>query len=1370
MKKLFLALVLLLYAVSAHSAEFTDMVFAGYQGWFGTSCDSEFPFWSHWRAGAAPAPGNVTFELYPDVRDYAAGDLCATGLANLGNGSPDMLFASGRDGVIDKHFRWMQTYGIDGVALQRYLVATTQGGVAVNPNRAWNDSNLQRVKTKAELYGRSFYIQYDISGVSGATLVSDIQADFTHVEGLSGNPLGSANYAKQGVKPVIGLWGCGYNDASHACTTTQAQSIISWFKGKGYYVVGGIPHWWNDGGVFDPAQPSWQSTYFQFDMIAPWSVGSYSTDGEVDSYFSGKVATDKALATANGVGYAATVFAGFAWSNWNGGSQNMIPRRAGNLFWRQAYRVKENGTNAYIAMFDEYDEGTAIAKAAENSSMIPTNQYFLTLDADGTTMSSDFYLRLAGDATKMIKGTAPHTLTIPTPFIAPTPPTTIARTGSCAAAATSCTLSAVTTGDLVLVFAYRTGSTTAPSAAAGNTSVRTVSTNNGGTTGSYRLSCRRAASSSDTSTGVYTNASAVVAVSYSGTEVNATANCATTGIGTRAATGNGVNWAKTSATVNHPTFTLLKSDTSSWVVGFMGGSATASVCSPGGLTNVVSSGRIRVSDTNASVNTWAGGTCSVSAQTWMSETVEILFPPPPVVGDSTPPTNPSNLLVSVPSASQLNLSWTASTDAVGVTGYRVERCTGSGCVNFSEIATPTTNSLNDGGLAASTLYRYRVRATDAANNLSGYSNIAETTTFGVSTLIIAHNFTSTGWVTFGQVLPQGFASSGNGLILGGLSTQVDVKNTWPDGSTRFAVVTANVTSTGVKNLVAGTAASGTFSPTTPNVAVQLTIGGTTYTATQPAIGADLWLSGPNVKEWRSIVVPTTSGAVAHPFLQVIFDTRVYSNGQGRVDITVENLLNKIGATTVTYDANINVNGSSVFSRTGVTQYWGTRWRKVFALGGLSEAAFQYDWEPVFRARALPRYLSMVSNISYDSSSFDIMQRGPWTNPMNDVGDRAELAPIPDWVARWLVHKTASQRAYTMAGGDLGGSWPVHVRKTDQTIVSLDEEPLFWFDGRCTDGWTCPLGSIASADASPLDGADSSHMPSIAYVPYLATGDRYYMEEMNFWANHNLIFMWPAIRGSPASLGLFWGQQPRGWGWGMRILAQAAAYTPDNDPRKAYFTSKLNNNLAFADAYAVGNMAGSGYSLNFSPLSPIGFVAFPYNDGSGNVMYANWESQFIAYAIDFAWQQGFTQGITLRDKIVQMQIDLFNSNPPVPPSCGAPYRTKIGTVSGTAPTYYTTMQQVFDTGTLCGSAIAANYGVYARVSVMIGIREGFPNAQSTYDYLNPILYGTVPPPDCTGWSDLTCRAGWSLDFATADDGVPVGGGAPSSLIISRRRMR
>jgi fibronectin type 3 domain-containing protein len=89
--------------------------------------------------------------------------------------------------------------------------------------------------------------------------------------------------------------------------------------------------------------------------------------------------------------------------------------------------------------------------------------------------------------------------------------------------------------------------------------------------------------------------------------------------------------------------------------------------------------------------------------------------------DTIPPTAPTNLVATVVSPAQINLSWTASTDNVGVTGYKVERCSGAACANFTQIATPTATSYNDTGLTGSTSYSYRVRATDAAGNLSTYS-------------------------------------------------------------------------------------------------------------------------------------------------------------------------------------------------------------------------------------------------------------------------------------------------------------------------------------------------------------------------------------------------------------------------------------------------------------------------------------------------------------------------------------------------------------------------------------------------------------------------------------------------------------------------
>jgi hypothetical protein len=97
-------------------------------------------------------------------------------------------------------------------------------------------------------------------------------------------------------------------------------------------------------------------------------------------------------------------------------------------------------------------------------------------------------------------------------------------------------------------------------------------------------------------------------------------------------------------------------------------------------------------------------------------------------GDTTPPTTPTNLTATAISYFQINLSWTVSTDNVGVTCYRIYRCTGSGCTPSTQINTSATNSYSDTGLSSSTTYVYRVAACDAAGNVSGQSASASATT------------------------------------------------------------------------------------------------------------------------------------------------------------------------------------------------------------------------------------------------------------------------------------------------------------------------------------------------------------------------------------------------------------------------------------------------------------------------------------------------------------------------------------------------------------------------------------------------------------------------------------------------------------------
>jgi chitodextrinase len=91
------------------------------------------------------------------------------------------------------------------------------------------------------------------------------------------------------------------------------------------------------------------------------------------------------------------------------------------------------------------------------------------------------------------------------------------------------------------------------------------------------------------------------------------------------------------------------------------------------------------------------------------------------VADTTAPTVPGGLSASAISSSQINVSWTASTDNVGVTGYNIFR-------GGVKIGTGPGTSFQDAGLAPSTSYTYNVSAFDAAGNTSAQSTGASATT------------------------------------------------------------------------------------------------------------------------------------------------------------------------------------------------------------------------------------------------------------------------------------------------------------------------------------------------------------------------------------------------------------------------------------------------------------------------------------------------------------------------------------------------------------------------------------------------------------------------------------------------------------------
>ncbi len=127
----------------------------------------------------------------------------------------------------------------------------------------------------------------------------------------------------------------------------------------------------------------------------------------------------------------------------------------------------------------------------------------------------------------------------------------------------------------------------------------------------------------------------------------------------------------------------------------------------------------RIEDKNVTSAGPYNATANQNGNAWVMHMAA--FKADPGTPDTTPPSKPTGLTATPTSTSQINLNWNASTDDIGVTGYKVFR-------NGTQIATPTSSSYNDTGLTASTTYGYEVSATDAAGNNSPKSDVVSATT------------------------------------------------------------------------------------------------------------------------------------------------------------------------------------------------------------------------------------------------------------------------------------------------------------------------------------------------------------------------------------------------------------------------------------------------------------------------------------------------------------------------------------------------------------------------------------------------------------------------------------------------------------------
>ncbi len=378
----------------------------GYQGWFACPGDgSQVNGWVHWFRRNDPTAANATVDFWPDISELDADELFATHLT-LPDGSAAKVYSAATAKTVLRHFRWMQENNLDGVFLQRFTSNLS------NPRFfALRNQVTANVRAGAEKYGRVFAIMYDISGQPPDTLVRTLTNDWNflvHELCVTASP----RYLHHAGKPVVAIWGFGFTSRQN--TPEQALAAIRYFKSAGCTVVGGVPSYWRTLTQDAQTNAAWAAVFRSFDVISPWSVGRYGNVAGADHYANNLIAPDLAAAKAAGRDYMPVIFPGFSWHNLNGGPRNQIPRRGGAFYWRQAFNAVNAGCPMiYGAMFDELDEGTAMFKLAPTAAQLPTTGSFVPLDADGVKLPSDWYLRLAGAAGKMLRGEMPVTNVIP---------------------------------------------------------------------------------------------------------------------------------------------------------------------------------------------------------------------------------------------------------------------------------------------------------------------------------------------------------------------------------------------------------------------------------------------------------------------------------------------------------------------------------------------------------------------------------------------------------------------------------------------------------------------------------------------------------------------------------------------------------------------------------------------------------------------------------------------------------------------------------------------------------------------------------------------------------------------------------------------
>jgi len=377
----------------------TGKIMSGYQGWFRVEGDGSGRGNVHYFSARG-----AYVDLWPDMSEMDDDEKYPTRFKHA-DGSTAYVFSSHNRKTVTRHFQWMEEHGIDGVFLQRFIGSTRN-------DNSRKDSRvvMDNVRHGAEQHNRVWAVMYDLTGGRTGDLMNVLINDWKRLvdeEKVRQDRM----YLHHKGKPVISIWGIGFND-NRRYTLQECLELITFLKEDPKYggntVKIGVPTYWREmpEGMDALNDPLLHEIVRKADIVSPWTVGRFGSLREADNYTRRVAAGDVAWCKENNVEFMPVVFPGFSWYNLMMSRNqparaisNQIPRLKGEFLSAQIKGHMGNGVSMiYQAMFDEIDEGTAIFKITDNP---PVGDDVRFVDLEG--LPSGFYLKLLGDAAKELK-------------------------------------------------------------------------------------------------------------------------------------------------------------------------------------------------------------------------------------------------------------------------------------------------------------------------------------------------------------------------------------------------------------------------------------------------------------------------------------------------------------------------------------------------------------------------------------------------------------------------------------------------------------------------------------------------------------------------------------------------------------------------------------------------------------------------------------------------------------------------------------------------------------------------------------------------------------------------------------------------------